>query len=257
MPDHERTLYQFRVSHFCEKTRWNLDAKGLSYAIQDLVPGMHRKVTRRVSGSNTVPILVDGSTVLADSTQIALHLERAYPTAPSLLPAAGPERERALELEDFFDEVAGIHVRRWAYGHVLESPVVATLLFREAPLLVRLLGRVMLPMIKSSIRRLYRISPDTVEESRKRLLEGLDRLEREIGGDPDRYLVGDRLSIADITAASLYGPLIMPPNSPWREQPGVPVPPVIAQMRDQVLARPAGQWLVRRYERDRQRPASA
>ena len=31
---HERTLYQFSISHYCEKTRWNLDAKGLTYAVK-------------------------------------------------------------------------------------------------------------------------------------------------------------------------------------------------------------------------------
>jgi hypothetical protein len=31
----ERTLYQFPISHYCEKTRWNLDAKrsSISYSM--------------------------------------------------------------------------------------------------------------------------------------------------------------------------------------------------------------------------------
>jgi glutathione S-transferase len=245
----ERTLYQFPISHYCEKTRWHLDAKGLSYSVHNLLPGLHRRVTQRVAGITTVPLLMDRGTPIGDSSQIALHLERTYPDTPSLLPASGPERESILELEEFFDDAAGIHVRRWLYGQLLEGSVLASIMFPPGP--GRLLGRVMLPLIKSSLRKLYAIRPDTVEESRKRLLAGLDRLERQIDGDPSRYLVGNSLSLADITAASLYGPLVAPANSPWKERPGVAYPSAATELRAQVRARPGGQWVLRRYEQDR------
>ena len=53
----ERTLYQFPISHYCEKTRWHLDAKGLPYVTKNLVPGVHRLVLRRSLGLRdaTVP----------------------------------------------------------------------------------------------------------------------------------------------------------------------------------------------------------
>jgi glutathione S-transferase len=250
-PAPERTLYQFPISHYCEKTRWHLDAKGLSYSVHNLTPGMHRRVTQRAAGITTVPLLLDRGTPIGDSSQIALHLERTYPEKPALLPSSGPEREHILELEEFFDDV-GIHVRRWIYGHLLEGSVLASIMFPPGP--GRLFGRVMLPLIKSSLRKLYAIRPDTVEESRRRMLEGLDRIERQIDGDPSRYLVGNSLSLADITAAALYGPLIAPPSSPWKERPGVAYPSAALEMRAQVRARPAGQWVLRRYEQDRRHP---
>ncbi|WP_255424548.1 MULTISPECIES: glutathione S-transferase domain-containing protein [Corallococcus] len=49
-----------------------------------------------------------------------------------------------------------------------------------------------------------------MEESKAKMLEGLDRLEREIQGDPSRYLVGSSLSIADLAAASLLTRLCQP-----------------------------------------------
>jgi len=133
--------------------------------------------------------------------------------------------------------------------------VLASIMFPPGP--GRLFGRVMLPVIKSKLRQLYAIRPDTVEESRRRLLEGLDRIEREIDGDPSRYLVGNTLSLADITAAALYGPLVAPDNSPWKERPGVAYPSAATELRAQVRARPAGQWVLRRYEQDRRRTAQA
>ncbi len=258
MPQTERKLYQFPISHYCEKTRWNLDAKGLSYDIENLMPGAHRMVTKRLTkgGRGTVPVLVDRGVVVADSTEIALHLERTYPSTPALVPVTGSERERVLELEAYFDETAGKHVRRWAYAHLFAGNAdIAPLMFGGFPTPLRLLGRALLPVIKQVIRRQYQLTPPKVEESRVKLLEGLERLEREIQGDPSRYLVGSSLSIADLAAASLYGPLLAPEGSPYALRPGEVVPPAIAELRATVLARPAGQWVLRRYQEDRRRLA--
>lgn len=251
-------LYQFPISHYCEKTRWNLDAKGLSYRIENLLPGPHRFVTKRLTKGNrgTVPVLVDGGTVVSDSTDIALHLEQAHPSTPALIPSSGPERERVLELEAYFDEVAGKHVRRWVYSKLFASGGdVKPLMFGAFPLPLRLFGHVLFPLIKQVIRRQYTLTPPKVEESRVKIQEGLDRLEREIQGDPSRYLVGASLSIADISAASLFSPLVAAESSPYAVRPGEVVPPEIAELRAAVLARPAGQWLLRRYKEDRQRVA--
>lgn len=59
MSQKERILYQFPISHYCEKTRWNLDAKGLPYEVRNLVPGVHVLVVKRLTGTRTVPVLVD------------------------------------------------------------------------------------------------------------------------------------------------------------------------------------------------------
>lgn len=258
MPQAERTLYQFPISHYCEKTRWNLDAKGLSYAIENLVPGPHRFVTKKLTRGQrgTVPVLVDQGTIVSNSSDIAQHLERAYPSTPALLPAAGPERDRVLELEGYFDEMAGKHVRRWVYAYLFAGGAdVAPLMFSDMSLPKRLLGRTLLPLIKKVIRRQYQLSPEKVEESRVKLLEGFDRLDREIQGDPARYLVGDSLSIADIAAAALYSPLLGVEGSPYAPRPGEVVPKAIAELRAAILARPAGQWVLRRYREDRRRLA--
>jgi glutathione S-transferase len=258
MPQSERTLYQFPISHFCEKTRWNLDAKGLNYDIQNLVPGPHRRVIKRLAKDSrgSVPLLVDNGVVLSDSTDIALHLETTHPSTPSLIPASGPERERVLELEAYYDEAAGKHVRRWMYAKLFEGGAdLKRLMFGAFPAPVRLLGGLLIPVVKALIRRQYNLVPPKVEESRVKMMEGLDRLEREIQGDPSRYLVGSSLSIADITAAALYGPLVAAEGSPYAARPGEAVPKEIAELRAAVLARPAGQWLLRRYQEDRRRVA--
>ncbi len=258
MPPSGRTLYQFPISHFSEKSRWNLEAKGLAFRAHHLIPGLHLLVTRRLTkgASGTVPILVDQGEIIHDSTDIALYLERAYPEAPALIPTTPAERERVLELEEYFDATVGKNVRRWVYAQLLEGQVdFRPLMFGALAQPSRAVGHAMYPLIKRVIQRQYVQTPAKVEASRVKLLEGLERLEREIQGDPARYLVGASLSIADITAAALYAPMMGAEGSPYAPQPGETVPPRLAEMRAHLLARPAGQWLVRRYREDRRRLA--
>jgi len=89
-----RTLYELagadpdrRFSPYCWRTRFALAHKGLD---ADCVPWrMTDKDAIAFSGQGKVPVLVDGETVVSDSWQIALHLEKTYPDAPSLFGGDG------------------------------------------------------------------------------------------------------------------------------------------------------------------------
>ena len=48
-------LYQFPISHFCEKARWALDYKGLDYTTKNLLPGLHVKTTKKLAARSSVP----------------------------------------------------------------------------------------------------------------------------------------------------------------------------------------------------------
>ena len=243
-----RVLYQFPISHFCEKARWNLDAKALPFVVRDVPPGLHRWLLPR-GGKRKVPLLADEGFVVQDSAAIAAYLDERY-GAPRLLPGGG-EAARVLELERYFGQI-GHEVRRVAYGAMLARPgVVAEALFAPYPLPARALGRAFGGRIEGVIRKQYEITDATRASSWAALLEGLDRIERETGCDPGRYLVGDRLSIADISAAALLAPVVASPGSPYApmiKDAGAE----LTALRDSILARPAVAWIDARYARDRQ-----
>lgn len=89
-----RTLYELagadldrRFSPYCWRTRLALAHKGLD---ADRVPWrMTDKDAIAFSGQGKVPVLVDSGQVVSDSWQIALHLEKTYPDAPSLFGGEG------------------------------------------------------------------------------------------------------------------------------------------------------------------------
>ena len=74
----------------------------------------------------------------------------------------------------------------------------------------------------------------------------MDRLESELDGRD--HLVGDAFSVADLTAAALFTPLVRPPERPF--MPDAVAPPLEA-FGDELMARPGGQWILDTYRRHR------
>lgn len=244
-----RVLYQFPISHYCEKARWLLDHKGLAYVERNLLPGPHRLFTRARAGVNTLPVLRDGKRLVGDSTRIAYYLDKYYPNNP-LVPDDAEQRQQVIELEQQFDRY-GVHVRRWLYGQLLGRPEVMQAMFGPYRL-PGMVQRLLVPVTEKGVARLYRVSAEPVAHSFQRLQEGLALIEKRIQGNPSRYLVGQRLTLADITAASLYAPLFMPSGTPWDFLPETRMPAVLREQSAVLRAQPAGQWVMQRYAQDRQ-----
>jgi len=75
-----------RFSPYCWRTRMALAHKGLDV---ETVPWRFTETDRLAfSGSKTVPVIVDGDTIVGDSWDIADFLEEAYADRPSLFGAA-------------------------------------------------------------------------------------------------------------------------------------------------------------------------
>jgi len=254
MSRNERILYQFPVSHYCEKTRWNLDAKGLPYVVRNLVPGVHALVVKRLmgKGNHTVPVLVDRGKALGDSAAIAAHLEQAYPDRP-LLPTGDADRARALELEAFFGKNAGRAVRQWLYGQLVQQDGAAVaVMLEEYPSPVRFFGRVLSKRIDGVLRKQYRLTPEGIAAAQATVIAVFERIELETQSDPTRYLVGSALSIADISAAALLAPIVAPPGCPWDSKEGnANSTEAIRAFRAELSTRPGWAWVLARYANDR------
>lgn len=243
-------LHQFPLSHYCEKIRWVLDHKQLSYSVKNQFPGIHLLVNRRLVGRGSVPLLVDGHHAVGNSSDIALYLEDQFPDA-RLIPSSGEERGRVLAIEAEFDQGAGPAVRRFMYSWVTPRPrLFKQLFFAGYTGAARALGGVAGALVAKQVAAMYHVGPNSAEEAKVAIEAACDRLEELLEGDADRYLVGDTLTLADVTAASLLGPLVAPPGSPWTME--LDIPEVLA-LRASLRTRLAGRWVLARYTRDRRR----
>ncbi len=244
MAINERVLYQFPLSLYCEKTRWNLHAKGLSYACCDLLPGLHAGTAWRLAGQRSLPILVDGGQAIGDSTTIALYLEHTYPARP-LLPVDPVARKRVLQLEGWFDEL-GEHVRRYCWSLAIEREEVSDIFFDFTGYTrwQKMLADSSKPLLRQMIRHTFKVYQPRVADSWQRIQDALPQLELWLGGSASNYLVGDSFTLADLTAASMLAPLFGPDNSPWSD---ARLPPISQQLRAEACATVAGQWVLRLY----------
>ncbi|MBA3476458.1 MAG: glutathione S-transferase N-terminal domain-containing protein, partial [Actinobacteria bacterium] len=92
------TLYRFPFSTNVERVALALAHKRLEVESVWVDPADRGEVML-ISGQELVPVLVDGDTVVADSTAILEHLEERFPERP-LYPA---DPARRIELRLFID----------------------------------------------------------------------------------------------------------------------------------------------------------
>jgi glutathione S-transferase len=196
-----RRLVQLHYSPWSERARWALDHHGIGYRAVEHIPFLGELRLRRTVGKKrgraTVPVLVDGDTVLTESWDIALFADRIG-TGTKLIP--DDRKDEIRSWTDLADDAA-------LHGRAL---VVASILASEAALdeglpfpLPRWLHTAMRPVTRYGLRwfaRKYELPPGAAQQHEDRMRPALDRLRGAVAKSP--YLVG-RFTYADIAMATL------------------------------------------------------
>jgi glutathione S-transferase len=243
-------LWQIKISHYSEKARWALDYKGVEHERRAPPPGAHMAVALAKSrgASKTFPLLdLDGRTY-ADSTEIVAVLETRYPEPP-LYPDDAEERRRALGLESFFDEQVGPYSRLLGWHEILRDRETARRLIEDGlagPM--RRGARFTVPLLAGFVQLRFGVkSEQAAAQAKAKVADGLDRIEAELAGG--KYLVGDRFSVADLTAAALLYPIVLPAEGPALPEP----PPAYAEFRATLADHPGFEWVGEMFRRHRSR----
>ena len=252
----EPLLWHISISHYNEKARWALDYKRVPHRRRAIPGGVHMIVALALTrgAGYTFPILELDGEVISDSTAIIGALERRYPE-PALYPEDPIERRRALDLEDYFDEQLGAPIRLLGWHEMTRDPQrLSGLMDQFLPPAVRGSqaardGAVRFASAFTALRYGVR-SEDAAERARHAVIAALDRLEAELDGK--EYLVGDRFSVADLTAAALFYALLLPPEAPDLGDP----PEGFQRFREPLRNRPGYEWVAEIYRRHR-KPAAA
>ncbi|MFL5823296.1 MAG: glutathione S-transferase family protein [Solirubrobacteraceae bacterium] len=248
------TLWHITISHYSEKARWALDYKSIPHRLRALVPGAHIPVALWLTRGRhyTVPVLDLGSQRIGDSTAIIAALEQRHPEPP-LYPRAPAQRRRALALEEWFDEELGPYIRRFVFHELgRDRERFAELGAKAAPQAFRLMGPAGATCASTLTGLRYRArSDDASEAARMKVIAAIDRLEAELGAND--YLVGDGFSVADLTAAALLYPLVLPSEA-YVTIERMPAP--VEQLRARLRKRRGYRWVQEMFRRHRH-PAEA
>jgi glutathione S-transferase len=242
-------LWHIELSHYNEKARWALDYKAIPHVRKAPMPGLHGAYALWITrgGQRRLPVLVLDGRRIGDSTAIIEALE-AYQPDPPLYPADPAERARALELEDHFDENLAPAIRSFGWYHTLDDPDrVAESLFTADPRgrSARVMRRIT-PLVRPAVRMDYKVTDEDAARSLEQIHAAMDRLESEI--QPSGYLAGDRFSVADLTAAALFTPVLLPPE---RQYPPPRAAPAMQELGAELEARDGGKWVYEMFARHR------
>jgi glutathione S-transferase len=248
------TLWQIDISHYAEKARWALEYKGVDHGRRNLLPGSHIPIALFLTrgAQPTVPVLTLEGRAIGDSTEIIAALESLYPD-PALYPSDAEDRARAIELEGWFDENLGPHTRLLPFYELIQEPELFAEVAAES--VPGPLGKAK-PVVGAYARAYTSVrwgasSSEAAERARAEIVAAMDKLEAELEKGDGEFLVGDELSVADITAASLFYPLVVPPEGPLR--PELPRPPALDRFRESLSDRLGYKWVEEMFRRHRRR----
>lgn len=243
-------LWHIPVSHYSEKARWALAYKGVEHERRAPPPGVHIPIAMALTRSlqPTFPVLQLDGRGIGDSTAIIAALEDRFPER-ALYPSDAAERARALELEEYFDEELGPQIRLLAWHDLTGDepgegmrPVAAAAL-PERLRNVRVLRSALTVYGKAYVRLRFRVASDErAARASAAILSAFERLERELDGR--EFLVGDRFTVADLTAASLFYPIVLPPEGPQILSSQAPA---FARFAEPLRARPGFAYIARMF----------
>jgi glutathione S-transferase len=206
-------LWHLKVSHYNEKARWALDHKRVPHVRRAAAPGLHRAIAQRLTGAGTFPVLVLDGEAIGDSTRIIEALERRYPEPP-LYPADREARRRALEIEDYFDEELGPHMRLLVISRLLSSPnLILGAFFPDIGIGRRLSARATFPLHRRRTIAAFGIDDASLKLAWAKLRAAGECFREEL--QPSGYLVGGRFTVADLTLAALVAPAVAPEQFPY------------------------------------------
>jgi glutathione S-transferase len=194
-------LYQFELSQYSEKVRLILDYKGLEYRKIEVTPGIGQLELFRLSGQRQVPVLKDGDTIVADSTEIAFYLERKYPEQP-IIPSDPLQRGQCLLIEEWADESIGLKGRKALIGALNQNQNFRTSIL---PKIVPDFFKSIVGAVPSELLDLLGtgvgFGSEAVKEAQKGLKQDLEALSLILQNRP--YLIADRPTLADLAVAGL------------------------------------------------------
>jgi glutathione S-transferase len=168
-----------------------------------------------------------------------------------------------LDLEQDFDRRLGNDVRVWVYARVFERRDLTLRSWGieelQIPAWQRGLLRLLAPVFRFAVRRMLAVTPARAAKALERTHETFDRVDAQLA-DGRRYLMGESLTFADITFASLAAPAVLPPEYAGRSLGGrrlalEDLDPDWRRLVEAFRARPAGQFVLRLYREERLRDA--
>ena len=201
------TLYQFRHSAFCLKTRMALKAKKLIYRVEEVKPGIGQIEIFQISGQKQLPIIIDDNNqIISDSSNICEYIDKKnsnnklFPEDPILF-------AQSKLIEDWADTTMASLCKKALIKSAFDNPKLReALLPDDIPSSIKgIIDNIPFKNL-NNISNLFLSDKSNIEF--QKILESLSKALLN-----KNFLVGNSLSIADISVASQLSLLKFPNSS--------------------------------------------
>jgi glutathione S-transferase len=200
---HELTVWGVGTSRTM-RVHWMLLEIGLEYEWHPIQSRTGETLTdefRRLNPRHKIPVLRHGSLVLTESAAIIQYLSETFPTPSEVyIPS---------------DAVSRAQLNEWCYFIMSELDAGSLYVVRR----------------HDGLKHIYGEAPIAVESAKSYFAHNLETMTARIGGDRP-YLLGDRLSVADILMMTCFD---------WAASCDISLPETVSSYRQRVALRPAYQ----------------
>jgi len=247
------------VSNFDEIARWVLDRNGVAYVDSRHVPGFHVFAMLRwvrKPGVFNNPVLVTRDFVLSQHENIAEHYDALCAPEDRLLPDDPTERQATLDLCHWFSSNLGGPIARYVYFEWLpHKKLTSTTITIGVPWFEKLLVPVVYPLLGTLIRKAVGLNRDGGPHSLEEVRATFAKLDERLS-DGRPYLMGDRLTLADVWCASNAAPVLLPHGFGGSTAPLDAVPEEMQAVVEELRSTATGKFVMRIYEEHRPRRTS-
>jgi len=200
---HDLTVWGVGTSRTM-RVHWMLEELGLEYEchpIQSRTGETHTDEFKRLNPRHKIPVLRHGSLVLTESAAIIQYLSETFPNSSDVYVPG--------------DAVSRARLNEWCYFIMSELDAGSLYVVRR----------------HDGLKQIYGEAPTAVESAKDYFLHNLEAMTARIGDDRP-YLLGDRLSVADILLMTCLD---------WAASCDISLPETVSSYRQRVALRPAYQ----------------
>ena len=198
-------LHQFRHSPYCLKVRMALAAKKLEYRTVEITPAIGQIDIFQKTGQKKLPVLFDKETTIHESSSIIRHLEKIE-TVPKLIPEGLKEASQAQIIENWADTTLAKSIKIVFLEELTQNPALISSLFANE--ISDSMQKLLFNIPTKIVTQISGLINQKEKESLKQNLQYLSNLI-----DQENFLIGEKLSIADIAVASHLSLLKFPNSS--------------------------------------------
>ena len=207
-------------------------------------------------GKDDYPLFIKDGTKYPGIDAMAPQLDPLAAVADRLIPDAATDKEahdEVMKLQHEFRYDMGTGTVNWAYFHLLPHKDLTWKSFTTGvPWFERLFLTFGYKLIEKLMMKGLKLDDAVAAEGLDKVHAGFDKVDAMLA-DGRRYLVGDRLTFADLAFATSGGPMVLADGYGGHLPSIDEVPPDMHEVVASLRARPAGKFIQRIYDEDRLR----